>query len=86
MQKLKIIDYVHCPMRKFWRLSLRLFEQNNVRISKNFCLLKKVECGQMFLLTCQQLRKKGQHNFIEENYGDESESFSQAPNECPAIQ
>ena len=34
MQKMKI-DYVHCPMRKFWRTSLRLFGQNNVGISKN---------------------------------------------------
>ena len=29
------IDYVHCPMRKFWRTSLRPVGQNNVGISKN---------------------------------------------------
>ena len=28
------------------------------------CSVKTVECGQMFILACQQLRKKGQHNFI----------------------
>ena len=32
MQKMKI-DYVYCPMRKFWRTSLRPFGQNNVGIS-----------------------------------------------------
>ena len=35
IQKMKI-DYVHCPMRKFWRTSLRPFGQNNVRISKKW--------------------------------------------------
>ena len=35
MQKMKI-DYVHCPMRKLWRTSLRPFRQNNVGISKNW--------------------------------------------------
>ena len=34
MQIMKI-GYVHCPMRKFWRTSLRTFGQNNVGISKN---------------------------------------------------
>ena len=34
MLKMKI-DYVHCPMTKFWRTLLRLFGQNNVGISKN---------------------------------------------------
>ena len=33
MLKIKI-DYVHYPMRKFWRTSLRPFGQNNVGISK----------------------------------------------------
>ena len=35
MQKMKI-DYVHCPMRWFWRTSLRPVGQNNVGISKNW--------------------------------------------------
>ena len=35
MPKMKI-DYVHCPMRKFWRTSLRPVGQNNVGISKNW--------------------------------------------------
>ena len=26
--------------------------------------MKTVECGQIFLLSCQQLRKKSQNNFI----------------------
>ena len=34
MQKMKI-DYVHCPMRKFWRTSLRPFGQNNVGSQRN---------------------------------------------------
>ena len=34
-KKMKI-DYVHCPMRKFWRTSLRPFGQNNVGISKKW--------------------------------------------------
>ena len=29
-----------------------------------FCSVKTVERGQIFLLSCGQLRKKGQHNFI----------------------
>ena len=33
MQKMEM-DYVHCPMRKFCRTSLRPFGQNNVGISK----------------------------------------------------
>ena len=28
------------------------------------CSMKTVECGQIFILACQQLRKKAQHNFI----------------------
>ena len=28
------------------------------------CSVKTVECGQIFLLACRQLRKKAQHNFI----------------------
>ena len=35
MQKMKI-DHVHCPMRKFWRTSLRPFGQNNVGILKKW--------------------------------------------------
>ena len=29
-----------------------------------FCSVKTVGCDQIFLLACQQLRKKAQHNFI----------------------
>ena len=29
-----------------------------------FCSVKTVECGQLFILACGQLRKKAQHNFI----------------------
>ena len=28
------------------------------------CSVKTVECGQLFILACGQLRKKAQHNFI----------------------
>ena len=32
------------------------------------CSVKSVECGQIFLLACRQLRKKAQHNFIGQFY------------------
>ena len=28
------------------------------------CAVKTVECGQIFILACQLLQKKAQHNFI----------------------
>ena len=28
------------------------------------CSVKTVECGQIFILACRQLREKAQHNFI----------------------
>ena len=37
------LDHVHCPMRKFWRPSLRLIGQNNVGISKNCTSLPRVK-------------------------------------------
>ena len=30
------------------------------------CSVKTVECGQIFILACRQLRKKCQYNFIEQ--------------------
>ena len=41
----------------------------NFDLAQDFsCSVKKVECGQIFILACQQLRKKGQHNCIGELY------------------
>ena len=37
----------------------------NFDLAQDFsCSVKRVECGQIFLFACQQLRKKGQHNCI----------------------
>ena len=59
MQKIKI-DYVHCPMRKFWRTSLRPVGQNNVGIFSSceqrpllsWSIARRGVCAQ---ITCQKL-------------------------------
>ena len=47
---------------KFWMFLQLSFD---FELAQHFsCSVKTVEGDQIFILSCQQLRKKGQHNFI----------------------
>ena len=48
-KKMKI-DYVHCPMRKFWRTSSRPFGQNNVGIFGGYAQISNCYVHVVYLL------------------------------------
>ena len=52
-------------MKNHVRLATAFIISSDFDLAQHFsCSVKTVECGQLFILACGQLRKKAQHNFI----------------------
>ena len=53
-------------VQSFGRFYYDFFNSDFDLAQRFFCSVKTVECCQIFLLACRQLRKKAQHNIIEQ--------------------